>query len=182
MSRVAYSSSCSDQRGRQTIIQSTWFYLVFDAAFDKNSLDKLDTSRNDENSSFPEVGQKFIFPLIFRVLKVFRAEVDSKRQKMIIFGISVIFSIEWCFAGLNLSFLNFLSLSGWPSCHPREIFRASFLKICGLMSMQFSMGYPNLKSDFWSLAVPVVFSTRWSKNSLSVKSNFRLSTSPANWE
>lgn len=79
---------------------------------------------------------------------------------MIIFGISVIFSIERCFAGLNLTFLKFLNSLGDPLGALGKFFAEVFLEVSKLISMQFSMGYPNLKSDFWGRAVPVVFSSR----------------------
>ena len=94
------------------IIKLTWLYSVFDAAFEENPLHELEASRNDANPSFPAVSQKFIFSLVSRVSKVSSAEIYSERRKMIIFGISIIFSTERCFAGLNLSFLIILPLCG----------------------------------------------------------------------
>ena len=79
---------------------------------------------------------------------------------MIIFEISVIFSIERCFVGLNLTFLKFLPSLGDPLGTLGKFFAKAFLKISEKISMQFSMGYPKTTSDFWSLAVPVVFPMR----------------------
>ena len=83
---------------------------------------------------------------------------------MIIFGISVIFSIERCFAGLNLTFLKFLPALGDPLGAVGKFFAKVFLELSEHGPMQFSMGFLNLKSDFWGLVALTDFFPKSSKN------------------
>ena len=83
---------------------------------------------------------------------------------MISFGISVIFSLDRCFARVNLTVFNFCPSVGDSLGASGKFFTQALFEISGLVSMQFSMGYPNLNSDFWYLVALTDFFSKSLKN------------------
>ena len=76
----------------------------------------------------------------------------------------IIFSINRCFAGVNMTVFNCCPSLGDPLGTLGKIFAQVFFELSEHGPMQFSMGYPNLKSDFWGLVALTDFFTKSSKN------------------
>ena len=81
MSKRWSSQPCRDSQERQTTVESTWIYSVFNAEFEKTGFNKLGSSEDDEIARDFEICQKFAFSTPSLPMKIFRLNIDVRRKR-----------------------------------------------------------------------------------------------------